>query len=88
MLERTATTLGLKRIYIPIPAAATKAIAVVAEWWSTVGRDGFSPSYAKYYCASRFSYYDSTKARLTLGFRPRSFDAILEESMQYVNAHG
>ena len=88
MLEKTATTLGLKRFYIPIPAVATKAFAVVAEWWSTVALGGFSSEYAKYYCASRFSYYDSSKARLALGFRPRSFEAILEESMQYVNAHG
>src|SRR5262245_3357727 len=88
MMKKTARALGVKRIYVPIPAAATKAFAVAAEWWSTVGLGGFSPSYANYYCASRFSFYDSTKARVALGFRPRSFEAILEESMQYVNARG
>ena len=88
MMERTAATLGVKRIYIPIPVAVTKAIAIVAQWWSTVRLSGFSAAYAKYYCASRFSYYDSSKARHALGFRPRSFDAILEESMQYVKVHG
>ena len=88
MMERTAATLGVKRIYIPIPVAVTKAIAIVAQWCSTVRLSGFSAAYAKYYCASRFSYYDSSKARHALGFRPRSFDAILEESMQYVKVHG
>jgi dihydroflavonol-4-reductase len=88
MMERTAAVLGLKRIYVPIPAIATKLLATAAGSWSIVWQRGFSPAYVKYYCASRYSFYDSSKASSRLGFKPRCFEAIVEESLRSRSVDG
>jgi dihydroflavonol-4-reductase len=84
MMQKAAATLRLKRTYLPIPGAVTSILAGVTASWSILRRQSLSPSYANYYCASRWSFYDSSKAHCTLGFKARPFETILEESIRFL----
>jgi hypothetical protein len=76
----------LKRIYLAIPAAASKLIASAAASMMAFRRNSFSSAYANYYCSSRWSFYDSSKARRAFGFDARPYEVILDESIRFVGA--
>lgn len=81
LAERTAEKMGLRRRILPLPALVTGTAAALFE--RTAVFTGGPPriSYAVHYCASRFQYYDSGKARRELGYASRSFAAILNEAL-------
>jgi dihydroflavonol-4-reductase len=83
LMERAAAAIGVTRRFVRIPDAIMNWAARSARLSSSVLDIGFSNAYANYYCASRFCYYDSIKARDSLGFRPRPFDVILKECLAF-----
>lgn len=83
LMKSVAAAIGVNRRFIGIPDVVMKLAAQGARLAGAVPESRFSNAYADYYCASRFCYYDSAKARLSLGFRPRPFDAILKECLAF-----
>jgi dihydroflavonol-4-reductase len=86
MMQKAASALQLKRIYLAIPAAASKLSASAAASMMAFRRNSFSSAYANYYCSSRWSFYDSSKARRAFGFDARPYEVILDESIRFVGA--
>lgn len=83
VMEKAAAAIGVHRWFVRIPNAAMNLAARIAELSSTLLDGRLANAYANYYCASRFCYYDSIKARRNLGFQPRAFDLILKECMNF-----
>jgi dihydroflavonol-4-reductase len=84
LAERAARTLQLKRWFLPVGPQVTGPVAALGE---VVGRiTGERPPivWANHYLASRYCYYDSTKACRELGYAPRDFEAILTEILRYL----
>jgi dihydroflavonol-4-reductase len=88
MMKMVAAGIGVDRSFIGIPSVVMNSAARCARLSGAVMVSRLSNFYANYYCASRFCYYDSIKARVSLGFQPRPFDAILKECLAFqpVNA--
>src|SRR5262249_42968254 len=77
--ELAAEGLGLKRTAVSVPPLVTGLAAGILE---PLGRlTGRRPriTYDVHYCARRFAFYDSSKARGELGFAPRPFVEIVRE---------
>ncbi len=83
IVERAAKVMGLRRAFVPIPPVATalaaRILAPVARMRNAQPRF----TYATQYFASRYQFYDSTRARAELGFAPRGIDAIVRDSVQW-----
>jgi len=79
MAEKTAAVAGLRRVFVPAPPIVTGLAALLGEAWGRLQRRRPWVSHADHYYANRFHFYDSAKARRTLGFCPRGFDAILQD---------
>lgn len=85
LMEKTANAIGVKRWFVPLPAIVTGMAAGIAEPWGRLRGRQPVISYADHYYTCRFSFYDSGKARRILGFRPRAFDAILEDCVRFLD---
>ena len=83
LMEKAAAAITVNPWFVRVPNAVMSCAARIAESSNALLGDCFANAYASYYCANRFSYYDSTKARLSLGFRARTFDAILKECLTF-----
>ena len=81
LVERAAGALNLRRRFVPVPALVTRLAADVLEPWGRWRNVRPRITYLTHYCASRYHYYDSTRARTELGYRPRNFEAILQECL-------
>lgn len=81
LVERTARMLGLRRGVVPVPPLVTGLAAAILEPWGRWRGRRPRVTYAIHYCASRYHFYDSSKARKVLGYSPRGFDAILAECL-------
>jgi dihydroflavonol-4-reductase len=82
LVERTARAMRLRRRPMPVPALVTGLAAHVLEPWGRWRKVRPRITYMIHYCASRYHYYDSTKARRELGYAPRDFEAILRECLR------
>lgn len=82
MAERTAQALGLQRRFVPFPPVLTGLARLLLEPWARLQQRRPYITYAMHHCASRFQYYDSTKARASFGYAPRGFDEIVAECLR------
>ena len=69
---RSAQAMGLKRVFVPVWPVITAAAARLSRF-----------PYARHYLAGRLQFYSSAKAGQALGYRPRPFDAILQECVAF-----
>ncbi|MDQ3685330.1 MAG: NAD-dependent epimerase/dehydratase family protein [Acidobacteriota bacterium] len=81
--QMAARKQGLRRRFVPVPKMVTGLAAVVLEPWGRVSLRRPRITYATHYCASRFHYYDSSKARRELGYSHRDFKSILDECVSF-----
>jgi dihydroflavonol-4-reductase len=80
--EKAARALNLKRLFVTIPPVATGLLATVLEPWGRVRNKPPKMTHMIHYCANRFQYFDSGKARKHLGYAPRDVDTILTEYLR------
>ncbi len=80
--EKAARALRLKRRFVTIPPVVTGLCATILEPWGRMRNKPPKMTYMIHYCANRFQYFDSGKARKRLGYAPRDVDAILAEYLQ------
>lgn len=86
LAERAATAMNLRRRFIPVTPVITGLAAMVLEPLGRWRRRQPKITYATHYCASRYHFYDSGKARKSLGYAPRDFSAILDECVEFVRS--
>jgi dihydroflavonol-4-reductase len=86
IVETGAKKLGLKRKFVPIPNLLTGLAAMTLEPLSRITKRQPRITYAVHYCASRFAYYDSSKAKNELSYSPRDFNALLDECVAFTEA--
>lgn len=79
LAERVAARLRLSRRFVPLPPVVTGLAALLLGPLARLRRQRPTVTFTTHYLASRFQFYDSTKARDKLGYRPREFDAILDD---------
>ena len=82
MGEKAARAMGLKRRFVAIPPVVTAVASAVLEPWARRRHKAPKFSHMVHYCANRFMFYNSGKARLELHYQPRDFDAILNAALQ------
>jgi len=80
--EKAAKAMNVNRRFVLIPPAATALAAVVLEPWARVRKRRPKITYMIHYCANRFQYFDSSKARRAFEYAPRNVDAILMEHLE------
>jgi dihydroflavonol-4-reductase len=80
--EKAARAMNLKRRFVTIPPVITSLCATILEPWGRMRNRPPKMTYMIHYCANRFQYFDSGKARRSLGYAPRDVDAILAEYLQ------
>lgn len=80
--RKAADAQGLRRRFVSIPAIATALGAAVLEPWARLRNRPPKISRMVHYCANRFQYFDSGKARAALGYSPRDVDTILAECLR------
>lgn len=81
MLGKTASRMGLERRFVAIPRLMTGLAAAGFEPWGWLRKRQPRISLVTYRCAHLSQFYDSSKARRTLGYVSRDFDAILNECL-------
>jgi dihydroflavonol-4-reductase len=81
--ELAAREQNLERLFVPVPKAVTWLAAAVLESAAWVSRRRPRITFITHYNASRFHYYDSSKARKELQFSPRDFKTILNECLAF-----
>lgn len=82
--EKAAKALDLRRRFVSIPPIATKLGAALLEPLARVRNRPPKITYMIHYCANRFQYFDSTKARQRFGYAPRDVNAILKECLSSI----
>ncbi len=87
MSEIAADALRLKRVFVPVPPLVTGAVALASEAFHSVTGRRSRITNAVHYLASRFLFYDSTKARTELGYHARTYRQIVEEYFDW-REHG
>jgi len=73
-------TLAVTRRFVPVPAAVTWLGAKVLEPLARVTGKPPRLAHMIHYGVNRFQYFDSSKARRCLDYRPRGFDRMLREA--------
>jgi dihydroflavonol-4-reductase len=81
--EKAARALNLTRRFVLIPPIATKLGAAILEPWARLRNRPPKVSYMIHYCANRFQYFDSSKARRTFGYATRDVETILREYLSH-----
>lgn len=79
--QKAAHALHLRRRFVAIPPIATALGSAILEPWARLRNRPPKLSHMVHYCANRFQYFDSTKAREALGYTPRDVDTILAETL-------
>lgn len=80
---KIANALGVRPRLVPFPGFVTEFLAAIMGPLSTVERRFYGP-YLRCYFASRSTFYDSSKAARDLGYKPRAFEAVLEECVKFL----
>jgi len=88
VVERAAQAMHLRRHFVPVPPAVTGLAAGILESLGRLRNRRPAITYATHYCASRYHFYDSGKARKVLNYNPRDFDAILEDCLRFAGLDG
>jgi len=88
IVEMGAQKLGLQRKFVPIPNLLTWLAAMTLEPLSRITKRQPRITHAVHYCASRFAYYDSSKAKNELGYSPRDFNDLLDECVSFTELRG
>ena len=86
--EKAAKAMNIRRRFVSIPPVVTAIAAAVLEPVARLRNKPPKISYMIHYCANRFQYFDSGKARRALGYAPRDVDAILVESLRAMSRSG
>jgi len=81
MAEKAARALRVSRRFVFIPPAFTGIAAATLEPWARWRNRPPKFAYMVHYCANRFMFYDSGRARRELNYEPRDFDAMLREAL-------
>lgn len=84
--ESAARQLELRRTFVPVPNAATWLAASILESAALVTHRQPRITFVTHYCAGRFHYYDSSKAKRELGYSPREFMPILDECISFIRS--
>jgi dihydroflavonol-4-reductase len=82
--EQTVREKKLKRVFVPVPPVVTWLSAAVSESAALVTRRRPRITFVTHYGASKFYYYDSSKAKNELGYSPRNFKAIFDECISFI----
>lgn len=82
IVQRTAEVMGLERRFVPVPPIVTGILAIAQAPVGWLRRHPPRFTRELHYLANRHRFYDSTKARESLGYRPRDFNAILNECLR------
>lgn len=88
IVKAVARRRNLKRLFVPVPPAATWLSAAVTETAALVTRRRPKITFVTHYGASRFNYYDSSKAKNELGYSPENFETILDECLTFLERRG
>jgi dihydroflavonol-4-reductase len=84
--ESAARKQGLQRTFVPVPKAVSWLAAAGLESAALVSNRRPRISFVTHYCASRFHYYDSGKAKTELDYAPRKFAPILDECISFIKS--
>jgi dihydroflavonol-4-reductase len=82
-MTKIAAALGVRPRFVPFPVMASELIATALGPVASIHPRFYGP-YLRAYLAGRQAFYDSSKAAKELGYRPRSFDAILDECVRFL----
>jgi dihydroflavonol-4-reductase len=77
-MTKVAAAIGERPRMVGIPGIVPRVMALAARPLSPAG-DRFHAVYLRAFFAHRYTFYDSAKAELALGYRHRGFDAIAAE---------
>lgn len=86
LAEKAAEALRVRRLIVSVPPFLTRVSAAVWEPWARWKHTRPKITYMIHYCANRFQYFDSTKARKAFGYAPRDVNAILAGCLQEMSA--
>jgi dihydroflavonol-4-reductase len=79
--ERAASALNLHRTLVPVPPPVTELAGMALEAWGRLRNR--RPQITRVpRGASRYQFYDSSKARRALGYMPRDFGVVLAECIR------
>lgn len=84
--ESAARQLELRRTFVPLPNAMTWLAASILESAALLTHRRPRISFVTHYCAGRFHYYDSSKAKTELDYSPRKFEPILDECISFITS--
>ncbi len=84
--ELAASEQNLVRSFVPVPNAVAWVAAAALESAALFSRRRPRITFVTHYNASRFHYYDSSKAGKELEFLPRDFRAILNECVSFIES--
>ena len=84
--QLAARSQNLKPRFVPLPNAVTWLAAAALESVALVSRRRPHVTFVTHKLASRFQYYDSSKAKRDLNFRARDFETILAECVSFLAA--
>ncbi len=87
MSHIAAEILRCRRVFVPVPSLVTAAAAVLEPLGTLVGRRP-RITYAVHYAASRFWFYDCSKATRELGYTARPYRGIVTEYLATRRAAG
>ena len=83
-MTKITVALEVSPRFVPFPGIATKLLATALRPMATIHPRFYGP-YLRAYFAGRYAFYDSSKAASELDYRPRSFDAILDECVSLLH---
>lgn len=84
--QLAARSQNLKPRFVPLPRAVTWLAAAILESVALISRRRPHVTFITHQLASRFQYYDSSKARRELNFNARDFETILAECVSFLEA--
>ena len=84
--QLAARAQNTKCAFVALPKTVTWIAAAAFESAALVSRRRPKITFGTHYNASRFHYYDSSKARKELGFSPRDFQTILNECVSFIES--
>ena len=84
-MTKIAEGLGVRPRFVPFPGIVVGLLAMALGPMASI-HPRFHGPYLRAYFAARHTFYDSGKAAKELGYRPRSFDAILDECVSLLRS--
>jgi dihydroflavonol-4-reductase len=82
LMTKIAAQLGVRPRLMRFPKIAIEPLAMALRPMAAIDPRFYGP-YLRTYIAGRYTFYDSSKAAAELGYRPRSFDVILDECIRF-----